>query len=275
LNNLFEIDPNKCKQDGICAAECPLKLITLNEKDKLPTPVDRAEKQCINCGHCVTVCPHGAFTLKTMTPEECAPVNKELLPSADQAKHFLTARRSIRTFKKQPVDRATLSDIIDTARYAPTGMNMQPVKWLVIEDANEVNRLAGLVIDWMRHIIKEKPEMAKSMNMNRFVAAWDNGEDRICRGAPHVIVAHAPEVIANAQSSCTIALTYLELAAFSKGLGACWAGFFNRAANLYPPMTEALQLPEGHQCFGAMMVGYPQYQYHRIPLRKKAAIIWR
>jgi len=273
--SLFTINPDKCQRDGICAAECPLKLITLNGKDKLPTPADRAEKQCINCGHCVVVCPHGALTLKTMTPEECAPVDKKLLPSADQVKLFLTARRSIRTYQKQPVDRATLSDIIDTARYAPTGMNTQPVNWLVIEDPGEVRRLAGLVIDWMRLTIEKKPELAKSMNMKRFVAAWENGEDRICRGAPHLIVAHGPEAVSNSLTSCTIALTYLELAAFSKGLGACWAGLFHRAANIHPPLVEALNLPDGHQCFGAMMVGYPQYQYHRIPLRKKAAITWR
>ncbi|OPY58543.1 MAG: Ferredoxin-1 [Pelotomaculum sp. PtaU1.Bin035] len=275
MNNLFEIDPNKCKHDGICVAACPSKLITLNEEDKLPIPIDRAEKQCFNCGHCVAVCPYGAFTLNTMDPEECAPVNKKLLPTADQAKLFLTARRSIRTYKTQPVDRATLSEIIDTARYAPTGHNLQPVNWLVIEDAGEISRLAGLVIDWMRYMIKEQPDIAKSMHLKRFVADWDNGDDKICRGAPHVIVAHAPKAIASAQSACTIALTYLELAAFSKGLGACWAGYFGAAASHYPPMAEALNLPDGHQCFGAMMVGYPQYRYHRIPLRKKAAITWR
>jgi len=210
-----------------------------------------------------------------MKPEECAPLDRKLLPAADQIKLFLTARRSIRAYQKQPVDRATLSDLIDTARYAPTSVNTQPVNWLVIEDAGEVNRLAGLVIDWMRQAIEEQPALERIPNMKRHIAGWDKGEDGICRSAPHVIVAHAPAALASVQLSCTTTLTYLELAAFSKGLGACWAGYFNRAANLYPPMQEALRLPEGHQCFGAMLVGYPQYQYHRIPLRKKATITWR
>jgi nitroreductase/NAD-dependent dihydropyrimidine dehydrogenase PreA subunit len=275
MNNLFEIDVQKCKRDGTCAAVCPLKLITLSEEESLPVPIDRAEKQCIRCGHCVAVCPFGALSLKVMKPEECLPFDRKLLPSVEQARQFLMARRSTRVYKKQPVDRETLAAMIDTARYAPTAVNIQPVKWLVIEDAGEVNHLAGLVIDWMRQVMKEDPELAKGLNMKRFVSDWDNGEDRICRGAPHVIVAHADEAIAVAQSSCTIALTYLELAAFSAGLGACWAGFFTRAANLYPPMKEVLQLPEGHQVFGAMLVGYSKYRYHRIPLRKKAAITWR
>jgi len=46
MNNLFEIDIQKCKRDGICAAVCPLKLITVSEEDKLPLPIDKAEKPC-------------------------------------------------------------------------------------------------------------------------------------------------------------------------------------------------------------------------------------
>jgi len=275
MNNLFEIDVQKCKRDGTCAKVCPLKLITLSEEEKLPIPIEGAEKQCVRCGHCVAVCPFGALSLKVMKPEECLPVDPKLLPSVEQARHFLMSRRSIRVYKKLPVDRETLTAILDTARYAPSAVNVQPVNWLVIEDAGEVNRLAGLVIDWMRQVMKEDPQLAKGLNMKRFVADWDNGEDRICRGAPHVIVAHADGALAVSQASCTIALTYLELAAFSAGLGGCWAGFFTRAANQYPPLKEALQLPEGHEVFGAMMVGYPKYRYHRIPLRKKAKVTWR
>jgi nitroreductase len=65
-----------------------------------------------------------------------------------------------------------------------------------------------------------------------------------------------------ALAACIIALTYLELAVTSFGLGACWAGYFSAAANMGPPMKKALGLPEEHNSFGAMMVGYPKYKYH-------------
>ena len=78
-----------------------------------------------------------------------------------------------------------------------------------------------------------------------------------------------------AASACTIALMYLELVATSLGLGCCWAGYFNAAANTFPPMLEALPLPSGHQSFGAMMVGYPKIKYHRVPVRKSPPILWR
>jgi hypothetical protein len=40
-------------------------------------------------------------------------------------------------------------------------------------------------------------------------------------------------------------------------------------------LQETLALPEEHQSFGAMMVGYPKFEYQRIPMRKEAQITWR
>ncbi|MBU1157188.1 MAG: nitroreductase family protein, partial [Proteobacteria bacterium] len=74
---------------------------------------------------------------------------------------------------------------------------------------------------------------------------------------------------------CVLALGYLELAAYSLGLGACWAGYFNRAASTFPPMIEALGLPQGMAPFGALMLGVPKYKYQRIPPRKPLEVTWR
>ena len=273
--SLFVVDPEKCKRDGVCVAECPAGIIELKDKDAVPTPIEDADELCINCGHCVAVCPHGALSHTSMTPDQCAPVKKEWLLDTNKVEHFLRSRRSIRTYKGKPVDRELLIRLIDIARFAPSGHNLQPVRWRVIYDSNEVRRLAGLVIDWMRHMLKQQPALAQGMHMDRVVASWESGMERICRRAPHVIVAHAPKDERTAPAACTIALAYLELAVPSFGLGACWAGYFNAAANMWPPMEQALGLPEGHISFGAMMVGYPKYKYHRIPLRNEAQITWR
>lgn len=273
--SLFVVDQEKCKQDGLCVAECPMRIIQLEDEKSVPTPTDDADELCIGCGHCVAICPHGAMSHRSMTPEQCPPVRRDYLLNPEQVEHFLRARRSIRTYEDQPVEREILTKLIDIARYAPSGHNIQPVRWLVIYNTKEVRRLAGLVIDWMRDLLKKEVPIAKKLHMDRVVAAWESGVERICRGAPHVIVAHAPREDRTAPAACTIALTYLELAAPSFGLGACWAGYFNAAANMWPPMQEALDLTKGHISFGAMMVGYPKYKYQRLPLRNEARITWR
>lgn len=272
---LFIVDQRKCRRDGLCVAECPAKLIEIIGKEGFPSPVEGAEELCINCGHCVSVCPHGALSLKTISPEECRPVRDELLLGPEQCEHFLRSRRSIRAYREKRVPRDLLQRLIEIARYAPSGHNSQSVQWLVIEDAAEVGRLGALVADWMRFLLAERAEFALSLHMDRVVAAWDKGVDRILRGAPHLILAHGPSTTHLSQSSCFIALTYLELAAPSLGLGTCWAGYFTAAANFHPPLQETLALPEGHLPYGAVMVGYPMYRYRRMPPRNRPDIAWR
>lgn len=271
---LIVVDEEKCKRDGVCVSECPAKIIELKDQDSVPAPIDGAEESCIACGHCVAVCPHGALSHRAMSPEQCPPIKREWLLGPEQVEHFLRVRRSIRTYKDQPVEREVISRLIDIARFAPSGHNIQPVQWLVIYQRDHVRRLTGLVVDWMSHLVEQGDPLAEALHMDRVISAWDEGVDRVCRDVPHIIVAHAPKEERTAPQACTIALSYMELAAPSFGLGACWAGYFNAAANMWPSMQEALPLPKDHISFGAMMVGYPKYRYHRLPLRNDALIIW-
>jgi hypothetical protein len=39
-------------------------------------------------------------------------------------------------------------------------------------------------------------------------------------------------------------------------------------------MVKALALPDGRQCFGALMLGYPRFACQRLPLRKPPVISW-
>ena len=273
--SLLTVDQEKCERDGICTEVCPAGIIEFKDKDAFPTLVDGGDKLCIRCGHCVAVCPYGAMSHVIMKPEECPSVNDDWLFGPEQVKHFLRYRRSIRNYKKKQVEQEVLTKLINIARFAPSGHNRQPVKWLVIYERDEVQRMAGFVIDWMRHLIKEDSPLVAAMNLNRVVAFWEGGNDPICRNAPHVIFTHAHKDDVTAPTACTIALTYLELAASSFDLGACWAGYFNAAATFWPPLQQELGLPEGNINFGSMMVGYLKFKYQRLPLRNDAEIMWR
>jgi nitroreductase/NAD-dependent dihydropyrimidine dehydrogenase PreA subunit len=273
--SLFTIDQEKCKRDGICTDICPMGLIERKDESSFPSRIEDAEKLCVECGQCVAVCPHGALSLKTITPDQCQPMREEWLLTPEQAEHFLRSRRSIRAYKNKPVDREVISKLIEIARFAPSGHNNQPVQWLVIYDAADVQKMAGIVIDWMRHTLKQQPDLANLLHMDRVVNKWEAGKDPVCRRAPHMIVAHAPKENRFGPVASTIALAYLELAAPSFGLGTCWAGYFNAAATLWPPMQKSLGLPGDNISQGALMIGYPKYKYKRLPPRKEPQVIWR
>src|SRR5512136_347985 len=137
--SLFTIDHAKCTRDGLCAADCPMGIITMNGHG--PEPIPGAEQMCINCGHCTAVCPHGALTLQTMPLEQCPPLQKGWQLQPEQVEQFLKGRRTVRMYKDEPVEQDVLSKIIDMARFAPTAGNAQRVSWTVIYDRKEVQRI--------------------------------------------------------------------------------------------------------------------------------------
>jgi nitroreductase/ferredoxin len=270
----FEINGELCNHDGICAAECPARIIRLLPEDAVPVPEEDFAAYCIACGHCVAVCPTGAFSLSFLSPEQCPPVDKEQQLNREQAEQFLRSRRSIRSFREKPVERAKVEKLIEIACTAPSAKNAQPWHFTVVETPEKVRRLSELTVDMMRPVIQSQPALAAAVSFTRVVAAWDNGIDRVCRGAPLVIVVHAPKDYVFGAEDTALALSYVELFAPILGLGACWAGYLYTAANAHPPLFKALGLPRGHRAFGAIMLGYPQYRYHRMPLRRPPRVSW-
>lgn len=268
--SLLTIDHQKCTSDGLCAANCPIGIITMNAHG--PEPIPGAEQMCLNCGHCVAVCPHGALTLHSMPLENCPPLQKDWQLQPEQVAQFLKGRRSVRSYTSESVPRELLEKIIDVTRFAQTGKNSQTLHWTIIRDSQEIHRIAEATIEWMREIV-QRPQMAWAKAL---VAAWENGYDPICRSAPHLIFTHVPESQAQmAAIDGAIALTYMALAALPYQLGTCWTGFVMMAAAMSPSVQAALNLPEGHKLLGGMMLGYPKVKYHRIPMRNAARVVWR
>lgn len=271
--SLITVDPDLCTKDRHCVEECPAKIIEFT--NSVPSVSKEMEEFCIDCGHCVAVCPVEALTLETLSPADCLPINRDLNLSEEQAEQFLRSRRSIRNYKNRKVERETFQKLIDLARHAPTASNKQPVQWLIIEDPADVQKIAGMVTDWMRDTVEKMPEMATELKFDRIIASQDAGIDRICRNAPHLALAFAGTEFANGLTDCAIALSYMELYLPALGLGGCWGGYTKFAANFWPPLKEFLNLPENTECHGVMMIGYPKYRYHRLPIRKEASVIWR
>ena len=272
----FSVDSDKCDLCGLCVDECSPRLIEMETPQSLPRRIEGGDELCTGCGHCVAVCPTAALSTDIASPEGCLTFDRGALPTPQQVELLLKTRRSIRTYRQRAVPRETLEKLIDIARYAPSGHNWQPVEWLVVEERQRTRKLGSLVVDWMRSIVQSKPDIAAAMRFDRIVDGCDRGIDIILRDAPHVALAHCDKQYgALGQSACLIAMTYLELAAYSQGLGACWAGYFQVAASSYKPLKAALALPDGHQVHAAMMLGYAKHRFSRIPPRKEPAVDWR
>ncbi len=248
------VDQEKCKKDGICAADCPTAIIKI-DKQEGPRLVAGGEISCLRCGHCVAVCPHQALSHQEVPLEDCVNLQKTLKINADQAVQFLRSRRSVRKFKDKPVEREALQQLIEIARYAPTGSNSQLVTWTVFTDANQIQIIAAKVIDWIKGVLKKDPQPANAPYMPTLAAAWDLGYDAVLRHAPGLIVASAPKEANNGMVDLTLALSYLDLVAPTFGLGTCWAGLLQGAMKSRPEVKVAAGIPEHIPYHYPMMIG--------------------
>lgn len=271
---LLTVDETRCRQDGICVAECPRRIIAM-EEGGFPTVTPEREVFCMHCGHCVAVCPHGAVGVAGVPLEACPEIDKTLGLGWEPVVQFLRSRRSIRVYREREVERPTLQKLIETARYAPTASNSQAIHWTVVSGREKLARFSALTIEWMRGVIAAQPASAPAGMFRPLVTAWDGGYDSILRNAPTLVLASAPPEASNGLVDCTIALTYLELAALPLGLGTCWAGLLQAALLNAAGAREAVGLPPGHTAHYPMMIGYPTFPYHRLPERRAPPIVWK
>ncbi|MDD5129841.1 MAG: nitroreductase family protein [Candidatus Omnitrophica bacterium] len=271
----IEVDKKTCAGDGKCVEICPLHILKMNEKEHIPEFIPDGGEICINCGHCFALCPRASIKLSTMEVKNSIDLDLAKLPKAEQVELFLKGRRSIRKYKDEPVAKESIEKLLDIARYAPSGINRQPVNWAVVTGKNKVYDLGGLVVEWMEGLLNAQSQMAISFRFDRLVISWKNGEDLICRGAPCIVIAYGLKDDPMVPQSCTISGTYLELAAFGLGLGACWAGYVQMAINMSDKVREFTGLPSRAMAGAVMMIGHPKYRYSRIPLRNPAKIAWK
>jgi nitroreductase len=229
-----------------------------------------ADTMCIECGHCEAVCPEGAINISG--PELEAPmVDISSKISPEDMGNYMRNRRSIRNYKKRPVPRETIEEIMDVVRFAPSGGNQQLVEWIIIEDPQKTRELAGLVIKWMEKLAEENSPFAQVLPVESLISVWKSGLDPILRGAPNLFIATAKSNEGSTPMDGTIALSYLDLLLPSFGLGSCWAGFLQMAAD-FEPIREFLGLKDSEVFLGALMAGYPECKFFRVPKRKKLSV---
>ncbi|MCL5735870.1 MAG: nitroreductase family protein [Actinobacteria bacterium] len=62
---------------------------------------------------------------------------------------LVRGRRTIRAIKPHPVPAGTVQQLLEAARWAPTGFNLQPVELLVVEDLELREAVRKIIQDWI------------------------------------------------------------------------------------------------------------------------------
>ena len=142
----------------------------------------------------------------------------------------ISARHSVRGYKPDPVDDATLGRVLEAARRAPTAANHQPFRMVVVHTKGREDELLR---------IYGRPFFVQAPLVLAVVAvpgeAWRRSD-----GKPYDEV------------DATIALDHLVLAATALGLGTCWIAAFDPAA-----ARQVLGLPDDVEPLAFTPLGYP------------------
>jgi coenzyme F420-0:L-glutamate ligase / coenzyme F420-1:gamma-L-glutamate ligase len=193
---------------------------------------------------------------------------------------LLQSRRSIRSYRPDPVAPALLEQVLTAAAWAPSAHNRQPWRFAIVQDVDRKALLAEEMRARLRADLRADgvPEAAIEADVSRSYARITS--------APLVIViclsmvdmdSYPDERRSRAEyimavQSVAMAGQNLLVAAHGAGLGACWL-----CAPLFCPDTvrEALALPADWQPQGLVTLGYPaeEREKTRHPLEKSA--LWR
>jgi len=268
--DLIKVDQEKCIRCGFCVDICPTNVIIMGRDGPQAT-----EQHCMACGHCVAVCPEAALDNVQAPLSKQVSLEKTPFLDANSAACFLRSRRSIRRYKQAAVAHEKILQLLDIARLAPSGGNLQGITYHVFDNPDTLRKITAATVDWMESQVQAGSPWGPYF-AGRVETYRKNGQDVILRDAPCLIVATvAKAFLPLGRDNTHFSLAYSELYAPAIELGTCWAGFLEMCATAgYQPLAELLNLPEDMTVTGGLMVGYPQYKYKRLVDRNPLQVTW-
>jgi nitroreductase len=161
----------------------------------------------------------------------------------------IAKRRSVRSFKEAPVPKDVTNKILNAGVWAPSGMNLQPWHFTVIESREVINKLSS-----------RTKELAKDMPLSKEMKrAFESGRDVIFYGAPLLIFISAQkreDWRTVYLLDCGLAAENMFLTAYQEGLGSCFIGFA-AFLNQDPKTLKEIGIPEGYELVAPLIFGYP------------------
>lgn len=116
---------------------------------------------------------------------------------------LIEKRHSIRSYKNESVDEELLNKIVDCAKLAPSSRNKKPCDYIIVKDKETLAKLSE---------------------------AKASGSQMLKDAGAAIVVIGDSEKSDVWVEDCSIAMTYLHLAAVNYGLGSCWVQIRKRNA---------------------------------------------
>lgn len=247
---------------------------------------------CVECGHCVAICPQGAIrdeegaALEPSPPAQVSPENLGAL---------IRRRRTVRSYEAREIPREVLDSVLDVTRWTPTAANCQAQEFLVVTEPAVRQELRRRIEAHYRELAQtlavrqHRAERVAALGMDpgaathphmlaavpAFVKAIESGRDRLFFEAPVVIVVHAAPEQVMPEMAAHFATMLLVLMAEAHGLGTCISGYASDALQVRADIRQWLGIPPANQVHDVIILGWPAERFLGIPARQAAKVQWR
>jgi len=161
-------------------------------------------------------------------------------------------RRTIRRFTQDPVPPAVLMKLVEAARLAPSGGNLQPWEFIIVQGKDLVAEVFG-TLGWAGYIAPRGNPPA--------------GE----RPTAYIVVLQNKEIkVATPCADLAAAIENMLLLAVEEGLGSCWIGSIKRER-----LATLLGIPSTHLLDSVIALGYPNEDSVTEECRESSIRYWK
>lgn len=204
---------------------------------------------------------------------------KDVMTATTSAlRDLILTRRSIRSFRPEPVPEQIVRDLLADAIWAPSPHNSQPWRFTVITDHACRERLAAAMAGRLAQELGDDGVPQHQINRQTV-----RSQERIVSAPVAILCSLAGDGLvpypderrtalewAMAVQSVGTVLQTLFLLAWERGIGSCWM-----AAPMYCPeiVRQVLSLPDTHVPQALALLGYPDNPGKIRPRRSLDAVV--
>ena len=234
---MMNVDTSKCIGCTLCMQDC-----IVSDIEMVDGKAHIKNESCIECGHCIAICPKEAVSDSDYDMSKIQEYKKESFDiDSDRLLNFIKFRRSTRLFQNRDVEDEKLEKIIEAGRFTQTGSNMQNVSYVVVKD--KIQELRKIVLETLKSLGENLLNKETTPeNIKRYCYMWikmyndfledPNGEDKLFFKAPALIIVKSESTV-----NASLAASNMELMTNALGLGTYFSGFLQRASEVNPKIN--------------------------------------
>lgn len=180
-------------------------------------------------------------------------------------------RRSIRRFKSDPVSKELITKIIEAARWAPSGFNMQPWEFVVVQKTELREEIVDIIAPYWEQSIAMEATRSGAQGRSWKLKGMTNEPGDYTQAPVYILLIGDPRLQAGLPmgvqcdrnrrriihlSSLANAFLTMHLAAASLGLASQWISAVQvpYAACL---IKDLLNIPPAMEIYDMLVLGYP------------------